>query len=302
LLTSTTVKDYNKSELEITEPRNGDAYVGYEAKRESEKGIIVGRSGTTNAYVRKLKEDKNYSDQYGKLSGYTLSKRINIIGGGSATHNKFYPEEIKEKLLSGGRKEITYKYAEGEQQFKVILNADGYPTSIKGDKLTIHDLGRGTTQDGKGKVTNAGMDAAHLIANMFGGSGYREAENIIATSAEYNQKVMREQENLILKFVTTEKRAKYFSMQVDLEFVKDNTTFEITEIRKALAMYVKEDDERHSLSDAALLQQIETRLKQTDQKRVKKVDYLVELFDSSDASIDFEEFKITEPDLLFGTK
>lgn len=302
LLTSTTVKDYSKSELEITEPRNGDAFVGYEAKRESEKGIIVGRSGTTNAYVRKLKEDKNYSEQYGKLSGYTLSKRINIIGGGSATHNKFYPEEIKENILPDGRKEITYKYAEGEQQFKVILNTDGYPTSIKGDKLTVHDLGRGTTQDSKGKIINAGMDAAHLIANMFGGSGYKEAQNIIATSAEYNQIVMRKKEDTIMKYILDEKEAKYFSMQVDLEFVKDNTTFEISAIRKALADYAKADDDRHSLSDSALLQQIEMRLKQTDQKRVKKVVYLVELFADGDKSIKAQPFFINEPDLLFGTR
>lgn len=302
LLTPTDVKDHNKSELEITEQRDGEAYVGYKAKNEAEHGVIVGRSGTTNSFVRKLKEDNKYGDYYNRLTGLELSKRMNIISGGSSTHNKFYPVGIKENLLSDGRKEITYRYADGEQQFTVILNADGYPTSIKGDKLTIHDLGRGTTQDSEGKIINAGMDAAHLIANMFGGSGYREAQNIIATSAEYNQVVMREKEDLILAYVKGEKTAKYFSMQVDLEFVKDNTTFEIAAIRKALADHARADDDRHGLSDAALLQQIETRLKQTNQKRVKKVIYRVELFTDGDISIKKQPFFINEPDLLFGTR
>ena len=301
LLTAGNVKNHNEPELEIIETRSDNSFVGYKAQKDAMHGIIVGRTSTENSFVKKLNEDKNYADMYNKLSILSLSQRMNAISGGSSTHNKFFPIDIKKRNLSGGRKAITYSYAEGTQKFIVIVNADGYPTTIKGDRLTIHQLGRGTTLDSNGKIINAGMDAAHLIANMFGGSGYKEAQNIVATSAEYNQKVMRREEDKILKFVTDEKDAKQFSMRVDLEFLEDNTTFEVSEIRKALAQYTKSDDERHSLSDVNLLEQIQKRLKETDQKRLKMVLYDVTVYLQNGVAIN-QEFEITEPDLLFGTK
>lgn len=90
-------------------------------------------------------------------------------------------------------------------------------------------------------------------------------------------------------------------MQVDLEFVEDNTTFEIAEIRAALAKYAKAEDDRNRLSDTELIAQIKKRLKQTDQKRVKEVIYDVTVYLQNGESIN-QEFEITEQDLLFGTK
>lgn len=147
------------------------------------------------------------------------------------------------------------------------------------------------------------MDSAHLIANMFGGSGYKEAKNIVATSAEYNQIAMRTEENEILNFIQdNEKNLDHFTLQVDLEFAEENDTFEMSEIRKALEKYTKEDDERRQLSDAELLKQIKKRLAETNQPRVKLVIYKVKLFNNSNESIGSKPFLLEEADLLFGTK
>ncbi|NQY30128.1 MAG: DNA/RNA non-specific endonuclease, partial [Flavobacteriaceae bacterium] len=303
LLTSNSLKEYKKSELEITENQAGKAFVGYKAKetKNNQKGVIVGQSGKKNSFIKELEENKDYGKLFSKLKDANVAKRRNIIGSGS-DHNKFFPVDIKERPLSEGKKEITYTYAEGEQKFTIVLDANGYPISAKGDKLTLHDLGRGTTQNSDGKIINSGMDSAHLIANMFGGSGYKIAENIVATSAEYNQIVMRKEEDKILKFIKDNENTDHFTLQVDLEFVGENTTFEVAEIRKTLEKHTKDDDERRSLTDSELLQQIEKRLEQTDQQRVKKVEYLIELLDSNGNEIDFKEFNIKEADLLFGTK
>ena len=76
--------------------------------------------------------------------------------------------------------------------------------------------------------------------------------------------------------------------------------FIIIKIRKALEKHTKDDDERRSLSDSELLQQIETRLEQTNQQRVKQVLYIVKL--NLGEKIKTKRFRIKEADLLFGTK
>jgi len=76
--------------------------------------------------------------------------------------------------------------------------------------------------------------------------------------------------------------------------------FIIIKIRKALEKHTKDDDERRSLTDSELLQQIEKRLEQTNQQRVKQVLYIVKL--NLGEKIKTKRFRIKEADLLFGTK
>lgn len=217
-------------------------------------------------------------------------------------HNKFFPHDIKEESLPNGGKRIKYKYAEGTQEFTVELAPSGYPVKVIGDKLTLHDLGRGTTQDPEGKIKNAGMDSAHIIANMFGGSGYKKGYNIVATSAEYNQTVMRNKEEEIKEFIKKTKKADHFTLEVSLEYSQDSTNFEISEVRKQLAAYAKTDDERNQLSDEELQKRILQNLNRTNQERVRLVKYIVTIFDSQNKMLKRQPFEIIEADLLFGTK
>ncbi|WP_336732801.1 DNA/RNA non-specific endonuclease, partial [Chryseobacterium sp. VD8] len=259
---------------------------------ESSKNAL--RKEDAQADFEKLSKEVHDFGKEFKLNDLTAPK-------GNKLHNKFFPYKIKTELLDGGGKRITYGYEEGNQKFTVDIPASGYPTKVVGDQLTLHDLGRGYTQDPDGKVKNTGMDAAHIIANMFGGSGYKIGENIVATSAEYNQKAMRKREDEIRDFIEQTVDVKHFLLEVSLQYSEDNTIFEMSEIREQLAKYASTDDERHQLSDEDLKARILENLKKTSQKRLKEVyyDLYVHLKDGSVINKDFE---IKEADLLYGTK
>jgi len=229
-----------------------------------------------------------------KLNDLTAKKK-------KKEHNKFYPIDIKEKLLPNGGKRITYKYAEGKQEFTVDLAPNGYPIKVVGDQLTLHDLGRGFTQDPEGKLKNAGMDSAHVIANMFGGSGYKKAQNIVATSAEYNQIVMRRREDQIRDFIEQTANVSHFTLEVSLQYSEDSSIFEMSELRKQLADYAKTDDERNMLKDEDLKARILQNLNQTNQERIKEVKYSIIIYLNDGGSLP-RIFRIKELDLLYGTK
>lgn len=265
------------------------------AKRTVESDMNKVRKDDAQADLDKLsKEVHDFGEEF-KLNDLTAPK-------GKKLHNKFFPYKIGTQLLEGGGKRIIYGYEEGNQKFTIDIPASGYPTKVVGDQLTLHDLGRGYTQDPDGKVKNTGMDAAHIIANMFGGSGYKIGENIVATSAEYNQKTMRRREDQIRDFVEQSADASYFKMDVHLQYSEDNTIFEMSEVRKQLAEYTTTDDERNMLTDEELTTRILENLKKTSQKRLQEVIYNVFLYDSNKEEIDFAIFEIKESDLLFGTK
>jgi hypothetical protein len=295
-----------ENKVKITEKRENNQIVGYKAatKKGSDTpdGITVGDPGG-NKYTKKVKENKSFEEEFGKLWGLSPDNRRKKINS-SSTHNKFEPKEINRKPLPEGGEEITYHYEEGKQQFKVIVGKDGFPTSVQGDNLTLHDLGRGTTEDPTGKKTNSGHDSAHLIANMFGGSGYKKAENIIATSSVYNQTVMVKTEKIIADWIRSIEKAHHFSMKVDVSYMKPNEKVELKKIKEAILKYTKDDDERRTiLKDSSKLEKrINTKLKESGQPRVKRVDYKVEIYSENNEPIDLNNFIIEEADLLFGTK
>lgn len=264
------------------------------AKRTVDSDMNKVRKDDAQADLDKLsKEVHDFGEEF-KLNDLTAPK-------GKKLHNKFFPYKIGTELLEEGDKRITYGYEEGNQRFTIDIPASGYPTKVVGDQLTLHDLGRGYTQDPDGKVKNTGMDAAHIIANMFGGSGYKIGENIVATSAEYNQKAMRKREDEIRDFIEQTVDVKHFLLEVSLQYSEDNTIFEMSEIREQLAKYASTNDERHQLSDEDLKARILENLKKTSQKRLKEVYYDLYIH-IKDGSIINKDFEIKEADLLYGTK
>jgi hypothetical protein len=281
----------------------GEQIVGYKGKTKGDKSVMsVGAPGG-NKYTKRIDEKGTHKEQFEKLVPLTTDQRRKIINE-NVTHDKFKPINIEEKIIGGGKKEITYVYADGKQQFKVIIGADGYPESVQGDNLTLHNLGRGVTEDPKGKKTGSGHDAAHLIANMFGGSGYKKAENLVATSAWYNQKRMKDEEDAIKKWINGNPNAHHFSMKVDITYLKSDEKVTIEEIIEAILQHIDKDDERRELvkDKKALQEQIDAKLKESGQDRVKSVIYSVGLFTKDNKPIVGKQFKILESDLLFGTK
>jgi hypothetical protein len=74
--------------------------------------------------------------------------------------------------------------------------------SISGTSLTLKEPGtRGRTGTAGRQTQNEGMNASHLIADRFRGSGYKTAANLVATSSDYNQKDMKNVEDQIADLI-----------------------------------------------------------------------------------------------------
>jgi hypothetical protein len=97
---------------------------------------------------------------------------------------------------------LTY-ITESGQTFTIEETKDGLPKRVVGEDLTQF-IGRGVTQDSPYFTKNEDFNRAHVIANRFGGSGYRSARNLVTTSRHYNQGLMAGAEDAIAEHVNKE--------------------------------------------------------------------------------------------------
>ena len=290
---------------------NGDSYETY-AKGQAERAAReeLGESYTDVKKQAGIENIKNSprTDAFIALRNQILDKNsettvfstLKKAFKSDSDHNRFYPTGLEEVDTATGKR-LTYSYEGGDQEFTVDLNTSGFPERVTADHLTLHDLGRGTTQNPDEKILNAGMDSAHIMANMFGGSGYRKAKNIVATSSEYNQTVMASKEREIYNWIDRSE-ANSFSLDITVKYQNPSTTIALSEIMTQIQSLTREDDERRAISESDLNTRISTRLAQTLQPRLVDVIYEVHLFNESNAWIDNEGFSLGVQDLLFGTK
>ncbi len=234
----------------------------------------------------------------------------------SADHNKFKPTIISTDVLADGSKIIKYKYDEGKQEFTTIVNASNYPIMMKGENLTLHDLGRGTTQDSTGKVSGEGQDSSHGIANELGGTGYnanveflvngqlqkvKVSLNLVAASADFNQKTMRQIEIDIVKYVQRN-ISDTFNMVVNVTYAQENDLIERDElISRISTMYNQETrDNLQSKEIGNLRNEIYEQLQNTIQPRILDVTYKVLLFKNNMPMTVAPFIANSGPDLKYG--
>lgn len=128
------------------------------------------------------------------LSATSPAGRFDGLRSREPDHAFFMPKEIQK--LPGNQ--LRYDTVSG-QSF-VVDTSGGLPTKVVGSNLTQF-IGRGVTQDSPYYVKNQDFNRAHVIANRFGGSGYRSAQNLVTTSKQYNQVEMAGAENRIAKHI-----------------------------------------------------------------------------------------------------
>ncbi len=109
-------------------------------------------------------------------------------------HDKYKPDILSRLESADGRTlSLVYKGA-GDAQF-TVERVDGLIREIQGTGLRHkRDLGitlRGYTSEASAYVPDRSMVNAHLIADQFTGSGYKNALNLITTSAYFNDPVMK---------------------------------------------------------------------------------------------------------------
>jgi DNA/RNA non-specific endonuclease len=130
-------------------------------------------------------------------------------------HTEFYPENIQIQSTATGI-DIEFDTRAGKH-FKMQMARSGHVTKAQGFDLDLTTLGRGITQDPSNKEKNKGQNSAHIIANWFGGSGYKKSLNLIATSDHFNKKVMGAAERQIVQWVG-DNSIVHFDLNVNVDW------------------------------------------------------------------------------------
>ncbi|MFF8713921.1 hypothetical protein ACF07T_21155, partial [Streptomyces sp. NPDC015184] len=114
-------------------------------------------------------------------------------------HTDFYPVSVDVTELTADKSVTTVRTRAGKT-FTVTENIrTGLELEVKGVDLRLKESGapRGVTQGSPGFVANQNLNRSHVIADWFGGSGYREALNLVTASDHYNKVVMGDAESEI---------------------------------------------------------------------------------------------------------
>jgi hypothetical protein len=146
-------------------------------------------------------------------------------------HREFYPDKMDVKAVADGVV-ITYTTRAGKS-FQTKVGRSGHVTEAQGFDLDLTTLGRGITEDPANKEKNKGQNSAHIIANWFGGSGYRKSMNLMTTSAKFNQEIMGRQENEIVNWVGAKKIIS-FNLKVKVDWGVVNEEKVVNEIIKQI--------------------------------------------------------------------
>ncbi|MGV9933036.1 phage tail protein [Streptomyces olivaceoviridis] len=116
-------------------------------------------------------------------------------------HSNFFPMGIAIEEVPGFKRITTYLTRAGKEFFVTETDPQRSMTlRVEGRDLQLKVSGdpRGVTEDSPGIVTNLNLNRSHVIGDLFGGSGYKAAKNLVTTSDFYNQAVMGEVEGKIV--------------------------------------------------------------------------------------------------------
>lgn len=210
----------------------------------------------------------SYTLKGGKVTQETPSARFNkmpiVKTLDDTDHDLYEPGPI---TVTGNTIEYTTKAG---KKFKIEKSAG--QITVQGHALTLKPAsikGRGVTQEAEGKIKNANIDNAHIIADQFGGSGYKKALNLVATSSHYNRIVMGGAEKSIAAMFV-QKKAVSFDAKVTVSLIGLTDAEALAEIKARL------DDEGVNISLGNLSGKISGKLGSAKKlKRVKSVDYVI---------------------------
>ena len=153
-------------------------------------------------------------DAYGKFVPFPA-------GAEEREHTNYRPVSIHTKEYADRR--ISVVRTEAGKIF-VVTESDpkrSMKLSVHGFDLRLKESGdpRGVTQDSPGMIRNQSLNRAHVIADWFGGSGYKKALNLVTTSDHYNKVVMGQAEKQIAEEVVlfaAQRGVKYSQISMNL--------------------------------------------------------------------------------------
>ena len=126
---------------------------------------------------------------------------INLVGyvpdNRPADHTNYEPKN----LVRTGPSSFKYDTVSGAS-FVVQIGDNKMIKSITGTNLQLKaDVGRGVMEHPDNYVEGENLHRAHLIADRFRGSGYKQSANLVITSNEFNTNIMGGIENRIAKLI-----------------------------------------------------------------------------------------------------
>lgn len=114
-------------------------------------------------------------------------------------HTNFRPVSV---VLDEGRStadtRVTTVTTAAGKTFTVTQDIkSGLKLTVEGQDLQLKEPGdpRGVTQNSPGFIANQQLNRSHVIADWFGGSGYRDAMNLVTASEHYNKRIMGDAES-----------------------------------------------------------------------------------------------------------
>jgi hypothetical protein len=156
---------------------------------------------------------------------------------GDDIHNLYDPKNLT-TLVPDAAGGYTFSYdTHGGAHFDVTLDSSKVVKQVKGtglkQKRAAGVVGTGYRSAAPGQVTNADLNAAHVIADEFLGSGYKNSLNLIATSARFNRQDMVRAEKTI-KTLYAALKPSDFDLTVDVEWTTVNSAVIAAQIAAAL--------------------------------------------------------------------
>ncbi|MFN0175744.1 MAG: DUF4157 domain-containing protein [Saprospiraceae bacterium] len=144
-----------------------------------------------------------------------------VLDDEKPAHDQYKPKNVKKsKVEADGSYTLAYDTMAGTT-FTVEVGGDGLVKSMTGTNLRLkRQVGidnRGVTERSEGFVSDEELNAAHLIADQFLGSGYKDSANLVTTSSHFNQVVMGNIEKKIAAKIRKEK-ATSFDMSLSVEW------------------------------------------------------------------------------------
>ncbi|MFB7100924.1 hypothetical protein [Streptomyces hydrogenans] len=119
--------------------------------------------------------------------------RLDLPSAGEAEHSDFHPENLD--FHESATERVTTYTTRAGKSFRVTETDLSRSEQLKvegfGLRLKVGGGPRGITQDSPGFEVGEGLNRSHAVGDMFGGSGFKGALNIVTTSKHYNQTVMR---------------------------------------------------------------------------------------------------------------
>ena len=185
--------------------------------------------GTTMIPVATLQRDLAMDPNSLARGGYALDVS-------DTEHRMYKPKDLKSVSPGAGSTRITYK-THSDAEFTVDINHSNETHTVAGRNLQLKDWagveGRGVTQTPAGFITGVNLNRAHLIADRFLGSGFTEGENLISTTAEYNQTDMRRAEDSLVAQIVS-----YDAETFDLTVSARLGNISLTAVRDAITASV----------------------------------------------------------------